>query len=160
MEEKFCLKCEQSYPKTEEHWRLKSGKYLDCRKCHREREARRYAENPERGRAIARAYRARNPERAAKIWNSYYSKNRSKLISKPKEPLKQSARWKVRHEIKLGRIAKKPCYICNTEASEAHHPDYNFPLRIIWLCKKHHAWVHSNRLTVVDETLKEHLGSE
>ena len=37
-----------------------------------------------------------------------------------------------------GKIKKKPCEICGSKRSEAHHYNYNLPFAVRWLCKKHH----------------------
>ena len=36
---------------------------------------------------------------------------------------------------------KDLCVVCGKEA-EMHHADYNKPLGVIWLCRKHHAELH------------------
>lgn len=44
--------------------------------------------------------------------------------------------------ISRGKIQKLSCCICQNSKSEAHHNDYNKPLELMWLCKKHHACWH------------------
>ena len=42
--------------------------------------------------------------------------------------------------IKRGVIKKGPCVVCNTaERIEAHHPDYDKPLLVYWMCRSHHS---------------------
>lgn len=62
----------------------------------------------------------------------------------PYNKLKLIARWMVRGEIRKGKIIRKSCEKCGNEKSEAHHPNYNEPLNIIWLCRKHHNDEHKN----------------
>lgn len=51
-----------------------------------------------------------------------------------------------------GEIVRKPCCICgNTYRVAGHHPDYNRPLFIIWLCTKHHIRLHYAPGLIVDE---------
>lgn len=44
--------------------------------------------------------------------------------------------------IKRGKIIKLPCEVCNNINSEAHHNDYDKPLEVKWLCRKHHIEYH------------------
>jgi len=57
--------------------------------------------------------------------------------------IRKSANGKVYHAIKTGKIKKMPCEICGNKA-QAHHSDYDKPLNINWLCRKHHADWHLN----------------
>ncbi len=38
-------------------------------------------------------------------------------------------------------LVRELCSVCGNEA-EVHHPNYNKPLEIVWLCKKHHVEEH------------------
>jgi hypothetical protein len=58
-------------------------------------------------------------------------------------PEKQRARKKVQMALKNGDLLKDNCEICDSIRSEAHHDDYNKPLDIRWLCKKHHTMRHT-----------------
>jgi site-specific recombinase XerC len=44
--------------------------------------------------------------------------------------------------IRRGKIDKEPCRSCGDPNAQAHHPDYNDPRRVEWMCrrchKKHH----------------------
>jgi len=41
-----------------------------------------------------------------------------------------------------GKIKKENCKICGSPNSQMHHEDYNKPLQVIWLCRKHHLELH------------------
>jgi hypothetical protein len=43
---------------------------------------------------------------------------------------------------KVQKLPKKPCKICGNSDSVKHHPDYNKPLKVIYLCQKHHKAEH------------------
>jgi len=58
-----------------------------------------------------------------------------------KYPKKDKARSAVNNAIRDGILFKQPCFICG-EKAEAHHPDYNRPLDVVWLCDRHHKEVH------------------
>ena len=63
-------------------------------------------------------------------WNR---RNRSKL--KAHHTLRQAIR---RGEIKRGR-----CVVCGSFRVDGHHPDYDKPLDVVWLCRKHHQRLHA-----------------
>lgn len=44
-----------------------------------------------------------------------------------------------------GKLIQRPCYLCGNEKSEAHHPDYDKPLEVVWVCRKHHRLIDSSR---------------
>ena len=43
--------------------------------------------------------------------------------------------------LKTGKLKRGKCW-CGSLRTEAHHPDYSEPLRVDWLCRKHHRGVH------------------
>src|SRR5262245_1452058 len=49
----------------------------------------------------------------------------------------------VRKAIKEGRLVREPCSICGAVEVEAHHWDYDQPLEVQWLCRRHHALAHA-----------------
>ena len=55
---------------------------------------------------------------------------------------KRRVRSLTARAIKKGLLERLPCEECAAPKSEAHHPDYNQPLLIIWLCKEHHDALH------------------
>jgi hypothetical protein len=54
---------------------------------------------------------------------------------------------------KCGILANQHCELClvdplGNKVVIAHHDDYNYPLRVRWLCRKHHKrWHRDNRAT-------------
>lgn len=70
--------------------------------------------------------------------------NRQKSArQRAKNPVKYLAR------IKAARYLEKNLQ-CSVEGcsvpGERHHPDYSKPLEVVYLCKKHHMELHSNKL--------------
>ena len=55
---------------------------------------------------------------------------------------KVRAHMKLANAIRRGDIIKKPCVMCGEVKVEGHHDDYSKPLDVIWLCLKHHIWLH------------------
>ncbi len=61
----------------------------------------------------------------------------------PASQLKQrKAREKAMDQKKRGTLVPQPCVICGADKAEMHHPDYDKPLDIIWLCRPHHLGLH------------------
>jgi len=51
---------------------------------------------------------------------------------------KQKARNKYSIAVRNGELVRMPCEICGNPKSEGHHSDYSQPLKIVWLCRRHH----------------------
>jgi len=79
-----------------------------------------------------------------------------KYIKKAKEnyirnnPEKINAHKIASELARRGIIQKEPCIICGEEKAQMHHPDYDYPDIVIFLCKKHHNDLHLNRLDEID----------
>ena len=61
-----------------------------------------------------------------------------------KHPKRRKASHIVSNAIRDGRLVRPPlCLVpdCN-KSPQAHHPDYDKPLSVVWLCSKHHAEAH------------------
>ena len=73
-----------------------------------------------------------NIEKASIIFKRYYGKNKKK----------HKAQVMANRAYPISQI----CSVagCN-ESGERHHPDYDKPLEIIWLCRKHHKELHNNK---------------
>lgn len=69
--------------------------------------------------------------------------NRSKVRWISKNPKKRSASIKLNNALRDGKIIRKPCRVCgSTYRIHGHHPNYNRPLEVVWLCAQHHKEVH------------------
>lgn len=96
--------------------------------------------NRERFNEIQGDYRKRNPNKL-KIWRK---KNPEKLLNqlkrqREKYPKKYRARYLAGNNIKVQGLCEK----CKDKPSEErHHPDYNFPLKVLLLCKPCHQEAH------------------
>ena len=60
----------------------------------------------------------------------------------PEYKLKRVARNYLRYRVRQGEIIKEPCVMCEQPQAEAHHPDYNQPLIVVWLCPSCHRELH------------------
>ena len=55
---------------------------------------------------------------------------------------KRLAKNAVNNAVRVGKIIKLSCAVCGNVLVEGHHPDYDNPLEVIWLCKSHHSLLH------------------
>lgn len=69
-----------------------------------------------------------------------YNKKRA-AKHRAEHPEKVKARKAIYHLIRAKKIIKEPCF-CGSLKVEAHHDDYNEPLKVAWLCRKHHREIH------------------
>lgn len=60
-----------------------------------------------------------------------------------RNPLKESARTVVHRLVKSGKLIKEDCFLCGVPETAAHHLNYEFSDKIVWLCRKHHDEVHN-----------------
>lgn len=131
---KKCFKClrKKSLDKFYKHKGMADGYLNKCKNCTKKDVKRRYGDPTTKKRIIEyERLRYKTPERKAQIMG-YQKKMRKKF------PGKYRARNLVNNAIRDGKIIKKPCEICREVKVEAHHEDYRKPLKITWLCRKHH----------------------
>lgn len=170
----ICRACRKDKEEREYYdCNLKNYDYI-CKECVKTKLKSKRDVNPEKYNAKKREYRKNNLEKVRALtrkgnrkWRDkadpdgakqrayskkHYQLNKERLRKQNKEyynanPLKNkawSAFWNAK---KYGKITTQPCEICGTsERIEGHHPDYNKPLEVIWLCAKHHREVHSEIL--------------
>ncbi|QGH72742.1 MAG: putative HNHc nuclease [Podoviridae sp. ctQNx1] len=133
--EKECYVCKNSKNLSEfyKHKGMADGHLNMCKECSKLRSTQWRDENIEHCRAHDRE-RAKNPERKelAKKVNERWKKDNAN---------KRAANVILGNAVRDGRIEKLPCFICGGKA-EAHHPDYDRPLDVVWLCPVHHKEIH------------------
>ena len=126
-----CVKCKTIKELSEfgnNRWR-KNGKHNTCLKCAREYDSKRNN---------SKFYTHKKYLKRREYFLNYqkgYAINNGERIK---------ARELVRRAISKGKLIKKPCMICGKIKSLAHHPDYSKPLKVLWLCQKHHRLLHNN----------------
>lgn len=131
---------------------LKRECYI-CKSCSNKMKRDWVHRNKEKARVSARErmrrWRELNPERNAEL--SKQSANKRMVAGKFKEYSKRyhkinrkknHAQFKAWKACVNGILKKEPCAICGTPNTEKHHPDYDKPLEVIWLCTKHHRRLH------------------
>lgn len=59
-----------------------------------------------------------------------------------RNPQKVWAQAALRSALKRGLVEQKPCQVCGSPESEAHHENYDRPADVVWLCRQHHREEH------------------
>lgn len=68
--------------------------------------------------------------------------------------IKRAAQIAVGSALAQGRLVKSECAMCGTTSNvEAHHEDYEKPLDVVWLCRKHHRQHHANPISGIATTM-------
>lgn len=133
---KTCFKCGRELPLDEfyAHPQMTDGHLNKCKMCARKdvRDNRRKKIDYYRDYDKKRFHTAKRMAQAAQYDKNYRSKY----------PEKRNAHRLLAYAIKCGRVEKCPCEICGDTNVHAHHEDYSKPLDVIWLCPKHHKWIH------------------
>ncbi len=137
--EKKCFKCGIMKDISEfyKHPKTADGCLGKCKECTKKDVKERYDKNPE----IIKAYEAerfKRPERKKAVIK--YQRNRRK-----NNPLVTKAYNKERTKEFKECNQPMPCLECGIKHAEKHHPDYTNPLRIEWLCRKHHLERHGRK---------------
>ncbi len=57
-------------------------------------------------------------------------------------PQRKRAQSLLNSAVRCGRVQPWPCMVCGNKA-EAHHPCYDMPLDVVWLCRPHHMQAHA-----------------
>ncbi len=55
---------------------------------------------------------------------------------------KRKVNWTVGNAVRSGRLKRRPCKVCGNPGSQGHHEDYAKTFDVIWLCQKHHKFLH------------------
>ncbi len=80
----------------------------------------------------------------SKTHGPYYAQLRHRLLYPEKARMRDrtNKRKDIRHVSRENLLQSQPCEVCGEENAEAHHYNYDHPLNINWLCKKHHGEEH------------------
>jgi hypothetical protein len=146
---KECRECGDMFPLSDfyKHTGMGDGHLNKCKTCVKTRVKKHRYENLE---LIQDYDRQRDdlPHRVeARKKYGKDSKNRdifreSKRKWDANNPQKKRAHGLVSDAIKLGKLEKTSCIICENEKTEGHHEDYSKPLEVVWLCDFHHKKRH------------------
>ena len=133
---KTCISCKKEKPLIYFPTRksMLDGRRNTCRDCANKNKRDSREKNPVPYRESERLYRKTDSAkksviRATKRW-------------KENHPEQYEAYKKLSVATRNGSLVRMPCEVCSEKKSEAHHDDYEKPLEVRWLCKKHHAEHH------------------
>lgn len=154
---RICSKCKKNKQNDEffKDKRTTSGFYSSCKSCHvlacKEYKKSWREKNRLKIRAYNKEYRILFFSRHPDYMREQYKKHRHKFDYRKyrygtEQDFKYNARLTLRKAVKRGLIIKPvKCSIDNLDCKgriEAHHEDYNKPLEVKWVCKRHHMDTH------------------
>lgn len=147
--EKRCFKCGETKPLSDfyKHPQMADGHVNKCKECNKKdvianRESRSdYYNAYDRQRSKLEHRREYNTQRN-KIEEVRLRNNETKRLSSDRLWKRKKAAEKVNNALRDGRLCKLPCAICGGVEVQGHHPDYDSPLDVVWLCVKHHSEIH------------------
>ncbi len=77
---------------------------------------------------------------------NYRTNKRRRIKARLDHPERYMARCIAANLMRKGIIVKENCLICDCYEVEKHHPDYDYPEIVMFLCREHHTDLHLNRL--------------
>lgn len=111
------------------------GRQSACKACKKSRAKQWRALNVGRCRAY-NTKRRRDP--AARAADNEYARRRAR-----EHPEARRAQNAANAALQSGKITRRPCAACgSTENVQMHHPDYDRPLDVQWLCARCHKQLH------------------
>ena len=110
----------------------KDGLFSWCKECAAKHHRNWYSVDVELRRDVRRDYVNNHKSEISEYDYEYRTTNRNK----------KNAQLAVKNALCRGDIDKQPCFICGDNA-HAHHPDYDRPLDVVWLCPMHHMQTHA-----------------
>ena len=133
---KTCSCCGKSKPLDEFQVRnaSKDGLTSSCKSCLKQRDSARYEKE--------RVYRSEKHKKYMATPEGKAAHSRATAAWKSNNAVRRAANVILGSAVKRGKIQKQPCWVCGKNA-EAHHPDYDRPLDVVWLCNTHHREVHA-----------------
>ena len=135
---KVCFKCNENKDLSMfyKHSQMKDGHLNKCIECTKlDVHTRQHGAGREKVIAYDKKRYAEDPARKAAC--NGYAKKWSR-----ENPKKRAAQYAVSNAVRSGKLIPLPCFICGIKA-EAHHPDYDQPLSVVWLCPSHHKQAHA-----------------
>ncbi|KKM47408.1 hypothetical protein LCGC14_1558560 [marine sediment metagenome] len=136
MNTKWCAMCEKELPLSEFYTHKDWGYQSRCKTCQASYR-KQYNKTPQ-----AKTSRRKTYEKLRD--KGYFRDYNTRQYHDPIGHLKMVARLSIHKMKREGLIDQQPCLMCGKQYTEAHHPDYDQPLLIVWLCHSCHIDLHNN----------------
>lgn len=127
---KVCSRCMQEKPISEFYAHKRDGHTYWCKVCSHNY----YLELKERGYFKEYSQRPNVKVMRANVKGKY------RTHPYTKQP--DLARCRAYRLVNRGLIERQPCVVCGDTNAEMHHPNYNEPGIVVFLCEKHHQELH------------------
>jgi hypothetical protein len=132
----FCCKKKKDESNFYKHKQSKDGLSSYCASCAKIKKRAEYLKNRDKYDQRAKVYTSKNRDKVNAISRKRNSRDKIKL----------KARSAIGHMVRKAKKIQRPffCEHCGHACkAQAHHPDYNLPLKVIWLCSECHYRLHS-----------------
>jgi hypothetical protein len=86
-----------------------------------------------------------DPSNSLRPAKEQQSKYQRQARWRERNPLARWAHGATASAIRRGLLERQPCEVCGDLTTDAHHEDHRDPLRVRWLCRKHHKALHRKR---------------
>ena len=138
---KTCFKCKQEKPLFDfyKHKGMADGHLNKCKECTKK-------DVHEHAHGKGREYRLAYDTTRSKLEHRKKLNNRTSKEYYEKNPSRTKANSKLNNAVKSGKVYKWPvCAMpdCTQTQVVGHHPDYDRPLDVVWLCQSHHKQAHA-----------------
>ena len=82
-------------------------------------------------------------QRYCRVWHAEYMREWRKTHPlTPEQKKKSNCRAYANTYLSRGKIKKEPCCLCGSKDAQMHHPDYDKPLWVVWMCRVCHLVEH------------------
>lgn len=145
---KTCFKCGQKKAFSEfyGHAQMGDGKLGKCKECAKadvranyKAKRTQYKEYDRSRAALPHRVSARKQYARTDAGRAAHARAHKTYASR--FPERKAAVVALGNAVRDGRVIPLPCFVCG-EKAQAHHPNYDAPLDVVWLCKQHHKQAH------------------
>lgn len=147
---KMCSLCNVEKLLNEFHKDRKNidGHYSNCKECRIKKSHNDYLKRRNKIKKYVKGYRGTHAGKEAR--------KREHERFKKLKPAIYRVGYMVSNAIRDKRLIRKPCEKCGGRKAQAHHPDYNKPFDVMWLCKPHHDEWHRNNTPIYPKQSLKH----